>query len=306
MTAAAPILGYDVSHWRVVDPKRARAEGMRFVLCKATESTTFIDPTYRSQVLGGALAGLLAGGYHFLRPGNGAGQCDYFLSTVGDPDGKLCALDVEDGSYADVLAFVARWRQRTRHPLGGYTGPWFWRGHLGNPPMAGLFDWTWDSTYMTGTGSPQQVYAQVVAGGYAAWTPTYGGLTTKSMLQYSSSATVAGVAQVDVNAWPGTWDELVALSRTSAPKPAPTPTPAPAPTPKDLDMTPAQEAKLDQAIYFSQAALSAINFLFGAAVEGIAYSDGTAFGTPVKAGQPYGVGTKQILDAIQKLTPPAP
>lgn len=71
------------------------------------------------------------------------------------------------------------------------------------------------------------------------------------------------------------------------------------------DMTPEQDATLKQAAadaalgrYFAGAALTGVNYLFGTLTDGGAYATGVAFGTPVKAGQPFGVGQRKLADDL--------
>ncbi|KAJ7789395.1 glycoside hydrolase family 25 protein [Mycena olivaceomarginata] len=94
--------GIDVSHFlATVDWAKVEASGVSFVYIKATEGTTFQDPTFSSKYSGATKAGLIRGGYHFAHPGSssGAAQAKYFLAHGGgwNADGRtlLGALDIE-------------------------------------------------------------------------------------------------------------------------------------------------------------------------------------------------------------------
>lgn len=92
---------------------------------KATEGRTFTDRGYSFARAAMRLAGLLAGAYHFGRPGDVAAQVDNFLKVVGDDPEVLLALDLEGAldkpttmSTAEAAQFVDLVHQHTgRWPL---------------------------------------------------------------------------------------------------------------------------------------------------------------------------------------------
>src|SRR5438128_2228243 len=61
--------GIDISHWdgTINWPKVADA-GYRWAYAKATEGTTYIDPTFTTNWAGAQSAGVLRGPYHFFHP----------------------------------------------------------------------------------------------------------------------------------------------------------------------------------------------------------------------------------------------
>ncbi|KAJ7789070.1 glycoside hydrolase superfamily [Mycena olivaceomarginata] len=79
--------------------KRSQRSSMVYI--KATEGTTFQDPTCSSKYSGATMAGLIRGGYHFAHPGSSSGtaQARYFLAHGGgwSADGRTLpgALDIE-------------------------------------------------------------------------------------------------------------------------------------------------------------------------------------------------------------------
>lgn len=88
----------DISHYNRVEPNgfvKVAAAGIWGVISKCTESTTYVDPTYAQRRQAVKDAGLLWGGYHFIRPTSIATQVDFFLRAAKPDDRTLVALDWE-------------------------------------------------------------------------------------------------------------------------------------------------------------------------------------------------------------------
>ncbi|RMZ91191.1 hypothetical protein DV736_g1586, partial [Chaetothyriales sp. CBS 134916] len=84
--AQASVAGFDISHYQTsVDFKSAYNSGARFVMIKATEGTTYTDPSFSSHYEGATQAGFIRGGYHFAEPAasSGAAQAKYFIAHGG-------------------------------------------------------------------------------------------------------------------------------------------------------------------------------------------------------------------------------
>ena len=87
----------DLSHFQNVrDWTAVHAAGIRGVINKATEGPGLVDRTFAIRRAPVAAAGLLYGGYHFLRPGDVTAQVKHFLDATAPHDGLLLALDHED------------------------------------------------------------------------------------------------------------------------------------------------------------------------------------------------------------------
>lgn len=212
-----PLFGIDVSHWRGdVDWPRVREAGIDFAFAKVTEGVDFVDEKWTRNRAGMiAIDTFLPGGYHFLRgDADIKQQVEFFLDRAGDVSGLAVALDVETRSGAQkqaTRAQAAEWVDEFRrltgdHPVFGYYPKWYWdskgRGDLS------FFDTLWASHYVSGSGTPDELYPQVPA----AWWAGYGGETV-SILQFSSSGEVPGVPPpVDLNAYRGTLDELRSIA----------------------------------------------------------------------------------------------
>src|SRR5512134_1042315 len=80
----ATVPGIDVSYWDAgIDWPKVRATGQRFVFVKATESTTYKDPTFDDNWFVAKSAGVLRGVYHsFLCIVDAKKQADYFIDYV--------------------------------------------------------------------------------------------------------------------------------------------------------------------------------------------------------------------------------
>ncbi|MEV5827040.1 glycoside hydrolase family 25 protein [Spirillospora sp. NPDC052242] len=206
------IYGVDVASYQGnPDWKAVYADGIRFAFSKVTESTGYTNPTWAHNragmlALGG---GFLPGAYHFLHGGDGAAQARYFLDKAGDVSAFAVALDVEasGADAATARAWVAEFKDRTGgHPVIGYYPRWYWE-QTGRPDL-GFFDTIWQSHYVSGTGSPESLYAKVPA----SWWTSFGGEPI-SILQFTSSSTVQGISgRCDANAYRGGLAELKALA----------------------------------------------------------------------------------------------
>ena len=150
-SAATPnAKGIDVSHWQgKIQWPRVAAAGYTFAFGKATESTTYTDPTYTTNRTGAESAGLTFGAYHFGRPGgsgdagiiaNAIAQADYFLDVAQPQAGELPpVLDLETKG-ALAVAGLQKWARAWLDQVAARTGvapfvyasPSFWKTALGD------------------------------------------------------------------------------------------------------------------------------------------------------------------------------
>lgn len=117
------IPGFDISHYQgTVDMKGQASKGAKFVIIKATESTTYTDSSFSANYDGATKAGLIRGAYHFAHPnaGSGATQANYFIEHGGNwsGDGKTLPgmLDIEyapsgDKCYGLSASAMVAWIQ---------------------------------------------------------------------------------------------------------------------------------------------------------------------------------------------------
>lgn len=201
------IYGIDVSHHQgPFDMHRARSEGFEFAFIKATEGSGFTDDRFAENLAAARDAGLLVAAYHYQRDGVSArAQADHISSVV--PLDCPVILDVEEGgggvpltrTLLDTLA-----RRGYETPLL-YLPEWYWQ-QLGRPDLSGLPP-LWKSRYPDMNGGTASGIYQRVPEHY--WSD-YGG-NSVAVLQFTSSATVAGTTPVDANAYRSDRHDLAEL-----------------------------------------------------------------------------------------------
>jgi peptidoglycan hydrolase-like protein with peptidoglycan-binding domain len=189
--------------------------GCVIAMVKATEGTGYTNPDYAAAKGRAADADAYFCAYHFLRAGNGAGQASYAHSVVGSDIPLMIDFEPEynaDGTIAsapqvsDAVDFINEYRA-----LGGktyllYLPHWYWQGNLGQASLASLI-----SLGVLLVSSDYTTYSDTGPG----WAP-YGGMTP-TVWQYTSSATLNGVTNVDMNAYQGTLADFQAQVTTGAP-----------------------------------------------------------------------------------------
>jgi GH25 family lysozyme M1 (1,4-beta-N-acetylmuramidase) len=211
------ILGVDLSHFQGrPDFAAIAASGRRFVVLKATEGTSYVDPMFAADRAAAHAAGLIVGCYHFARGGSPAGEASFFLRVVGQlAVGEFVVLDDEVPNVDP--AWVQAWCRpiaaaTTVHPLvymnqsTENTGNW--------APVIADNDGLWLARYDSNLAQPS-------GGPWGA----------PAMKQYTSSGTVAGIAgPVDLDVFFGTDQQLLAFGLHGA---QPTPPPPPPPVLED-------------------------------------------------------------------------
>lgn len=85
--------GIDVASYQPTDYDTS---DLGFVMVKATEATSYVNPHHAGQVATGRSHGLVIGHYHFVRPGSMTAQAAYFLEHAGAQPGDILVLDWED------------------------------------------------------------------------------------------------------------------------------------------------------------------------------------------------------------------
>jgi peptidoglycan hydrolase-like protein with peptidoglycan-binding domain len=188
--------------------------GCVIAVAKATEGTGYTNPDYAGAKVRAANAGAFFCAYHFLRAGNGAGQASYAYSVVGGDVPLMIDFEPEYNSngtlasapqVSDAVDFINQYRA-----LGGktyllYLPHWYWQGNLGQASLAPVIN-----LGMLLVSSDYTTYSDTGPG----WA-SYGGMTPV-VWQYTSSATLNGVSNVDMNAYKGTVADFQAQATTGA------------------------------------------------------------------------------------------
>ncbi|UJW32381.1 glycoside hydrolase family 25 protein [Saccharothrix sp. AJ9571] len=209
------LFGLDISHHQG-DRDQAwfhavYAAGVRFIIVKATEGATFTDKRFAQNLARAEAAGLIVLAYVYQRAGASAGaHVDRIRQVV--PKRIPIIPDVEKGagSLDHTRAIIAQLRG------AGYTVPlvylpgWYWQ-EIGKPSLHGLPP-NWKSRYPDNSVDDlADEYADVpahywdpIGNNAAGWLPT-------AVLQFTSSASVAGYAPLDGNAFRGSLAQFTAL-----------------------------------------------------------------------------------------------
>jgi GH25 family lysozyme M1 (1,4-beta-N-acetylmuramidase) len=213
--APNPPPGIDVSHYQgSVNWSSVKAAGIQFAYIKATEGTTYKDPTFNANYLDAYNAKVIRGAYHFAQPGtsSGASQADYFAGNGGAWSADNLTLpgmlDLEGGCYglsqasmqSWILDFYNEYKARTGRDIVIYTSASWWNSCTGG--------WSGMSAR-----SPLNA---------ASWTsaadPTIpSGFPFATIWQYTDAGSVSGVSgAVDRDRFNGDSSRLLALANNTA------------------------------------------------------------------------------------------
>jgi GH25 family lysozyme M1 (1,4-beta-N-acetylmuramidase) len=109
---------------RVASFEDAHKAGIRAVIHKATEGATLTDRLYAQRRMMVLDAGMLWGAYHFLRPGDVAGQAHRFIDEAQPTQATLLAADHEDPrvSLSDLVDFLDEIETETGRKAVIYSG----------------------------------------------------------------------------------------------------------------------------------------------------------------------------------------
>ena len=179
----------DISHHnKITSFDKVKQNGILAVIQKATQGTTFVDPTYRTNRTRIRSSELLFGAYHFGVAGNATSQAAHFLDVAGDDEDTLLVLDLEgnpqghDMSLLEAEEFVHQVATVTGRYPGLYSGHtikemllaagvkepgqtelskcWLWIAQYGVAPLIPVIwpNWTlWQYTDGAAGGEPHQV-----------------------------------------------------------------------------------------------------------------------------------------------------
>lgn len=207
-------VGIDVSHYQgTINWSSVKSAGIAFAYIKATESTTYKDPTFNANYLNAYNAKVIRGAYHFARPdlSTGAAQATYFASHGGAWSADNLTLpgmlDLEGGCYGKsaasmqswVLDFYNTYKAKTGRDVVIYTSAsWWnsctggWGGMSARSPL--------NVAHWTSAASP------TIPSGFPFWT----------FWQYTDSGSVSGISgAVDRDRFSGSSARLLALANNT-------------------------------------------------------------------------------------------
>lgn len=204
--------GLDISHHQgAFDLSRAAREGIAFVILKATEGSGFIDSRFAENLANARRAGMLVAAYHYQRAGvSAAAQVAHVERVVPKNVPVIPDVEANSGGLDLVRDVVTRLRGVGYQVPLLYLPRWYWQ-QIGSPGMGGLPP-LWSSRYpdnLPGTIPDEWVDVP------AHYWDGYGGLPV-AVLQFTSSASVAGRQPIDANAYRGTRAQLAALLNGSS------------------------------------------------------------------------------------------
>lgn len=202
-----PTFGLDVSrHQPMLNYTQAKREGIEFVVIKATEGASWVDPKFDDNLIAVRAAKILPAAYHYQRSdASAAAQVANIQRVVPKDVPVIPDVEANSGSVGLTRDIVGRLRDAGYRVPMAYIPRWYWQ-QIGSPSLAGLPP-LWSSRYPDNVPGPLLDEYEDVPSSYWAG---YGGLAV-AMLQFSSSGRVAGYQPLDLNAYPGTVAGLRAL-----------------------------------------------------------------------------------------------
>lgn len=210
----------DLSHWDPADDyAKVRAAGIVGVIYKATDDTTYHDPTYIAQRLAAKSVGLLWGSYHFAHPGSIQGQIQNYLGFAKPEADEIFCLDWETANDGEMTSLEAKeWIEGVENALGRPEQCVIYSGNTAKerlgPAPSPFFGKRrlWLAQYST--------VPKVQASWESAW-----------LWQFTDGQvgpqphTIPGIGPCDINHFSGTPQQLRAEWAAGVPAPIPTPAP---------------------------------------------------------------------------------
>lgn len=211
------ILGLDISHWSELahKPVNISEQGYDFLIWKATQGSTFHDPTF-PESLPDAYGKPLFAAFHYMDDSDAEKQCDNLRKLV--PQYVPVIVDMEAGSlYTAQRLHASLQRAGYITPLF-YLPEWYWV-HIGRPDIS-HFPPLWASIRVKGAGYGSSLYQNVALSNWHG----YGG-NNPALLQFTQDGKVDGcTSPLDVSAFSGNRDQLSRLlTHSTIPDPLPEP-----------------------------------------------------------------------------------
>lgn len=274
--------GIDISSWqRGIDLAAVPCE---FVVVKATEGTSYLNPYCGENLRQAEGLGKKTGVYHFAGGGNPNAEAEYFVENIKNCIGKvILVLDWEIQDASNGTEWAKTWLDRV-YALTRVKPLIYMSNYLVNS-----LDWS-----------------GVAAAGYSLWNAYYfnygtpmgyrpdaplpkelGAWGTAVLYQYTSEGKLEGYSgYLDLDVFYGTpdeWDAYARIEDSPQPDPAPTPDPDPAPAP-DPQPNPAPNPSITYKVRWGDT-LSGIARRYGTTVAALAQVNGISNPNRIYAGQ---------------------
>lgn len=198
----------DVSHHqpKSLDLAQTRRDGCELAILKAGEGDSFVDPDFASNLAEARAAGQLVAAYWYQRSSaSSAAHVSKIKQVVPRDVAVIPDVEANSGGVNLTRAIVNGLISEGYRVPWTYLPKWYWQ-QIGSPSLAGLPP-LWSSRYPDNVvGLLSSEWAQVPASYWVG----YGGLDV-GLLQFTSSARIAGYAPLDASAFRGTRDQLAAV-----------------------------------------------------------------------------------------------
>lgn len=214
VTAYANMDGIDISnHQRGIDLDRV--QGLDFVIIKATEGYTYVNPDMERTYRDARNAGLKTGLYHYASGNDAAREARHFVDTVGDKVGEsILVLDFEGSALNRGVSWAKQFMDSVKNLTGVSPVIYMSRSVISQynwDPVVDAGYKLWVAAYYAGN---KNIY------GFVSNPPLYGSLGefsgSRVLYQYTSSGRLSGYSgRLDLDKFYGSeadWDKLAGTS----------------------------------------------------------------------------------------------
>lgn len=206
----------DLSHWQdFPDFEEVAASGVKGMIHKVSEGTSYVDPNRATNCSKAMAAGLAISTYFWIKPGDGRAQAEFYLATLDPVDGERVVIDYEEsGCSLTTLKDAVQALLDFKHGLQITV----YSGHLIKEELSGRDDYLathtdlWLAQYTSDESN--------ISWETATW-PQW------SLWQYSETGVIPGIddTYVDLNNFNGTEDEFLKWISPAGSKPPKPPKP---------------------------------------------------------------------------------
>lgn len=185
--------GFDVSNWQ--NSMNAGTLPGDFAIMKATEGTSYVNPSCDTHYQQAKKAGKLLGVYHFASGSDAVKEADYFVSNVKGYVGEaLLVLDWEADAVKKGASWALNWLWRVHDKTG------VWPLIYMSQSVCTAYDWAevakncglWVAKYPSSSKMGYEAYPSGMSFGTGAW-------RSCAIWQYTSNGYLNGSGPLDLN-----------------------------------------------------------------------------------------------------------